>query len=83
MIADHGNDAGDMEAADRDRDASLSERTRQVKRAWELVGLNAHQGDQAETAMGAELLQQHPSAEAPADLGCEALEEIDVVSMFR
>ena len=61
----HGEAAGDMETADRDRQPGLEERLRQVDGARKLIGLNPHEADEALPALLADqaddLAWPHPA----------------------
>ena len=50
-LRQHGDAAGNVKAADHDRDAGLAERPRDVERARELVRLHADQPHHAEAVV--------------------------------
>ena len=53
-LGKHGEAAGHVESADDHRDAGLAQRTRDIKRARELVRLHADEPDHPETAVAAD-----------------------------
>ena len=54
QFGQHGDAAGDVEAADADRQPGVEERPRQIDRARKLVGLHADEADQRAAAFAAD-----------------------------
>jgi hypothetical protein len=73
---EHRKHAGDMEPADDDRDAGGAQRPGDVEGARILVGLHAHEADEAEVAAAAEV--RDDLVEAKARVGLVGRRRLDV-----
>ncbi len=77
---EHGNAAGDVKAADDDRNAGGAERPRDVERAGILVGLHTDEPDHAETIRRPETAQQLGDIDPGIGLIDDVDNDIDVGS---
>ena len=74
----HGDAAGDVEAADADLQAGLQERAGKIDRARKLVGLHPHQPDQRLAALAADQLDDLVGADPPVGLVIGMQADFDV-----
>src|SRR6185312_9581389 len=80
LLADHGETAGYMKPADRDRDSGRAQRARDVERARELVALDPDQEDEPEIVVPAKPPDDLGRPDARADLVGGVDVDLDIVA---
>ena len=75
---EHRDAAGNVKAADHDRNAVLAERTREIERARVLIALHADQRDHAEPVGFAKLAEQLANVDAGVGLVDHVDDDVDI-----